>query len=450
MLPVSIVWKVMLGAALLGAAAGFVGTFAVLRRRALLGDMLSHAALPGIALVFLVWQTRELLPLSLGALAAGLLGVGVVATIARWTRTTEDAALGIVLSTFFGAGVVLLTMLQSTEEGNKAGLDSFLFGEIASLRSQDIQTILVVAALLLTVVLALYKELKLLTFDTGFAAAQGWPTFALDLTVMVAVAVVTVIGLPICGVILMAAMLIGPAASARFWTNRLGSMLAIASVFGALSGALGCALAAPVLMQSLGLGWIVGGARTSLPPGPMIVLAGALLLFVSMLIAPERGLVARWRTRSRLRQQVARDHLLRAVYELSPSPESQRPWVGLERLGEHGGWQAGGLEAEIRASERGGFVERSKNRLRFTPAGYEHAADLVRAHRLWEMYMVGDWNRAPERVHQDADMLEHLLTPEMVTRLEAMLEAQGRLPEGSYGSVPRSLHPYQHDTSEAR
>lgn len=447
MLPVSIVWKVMLGASLLGAAAGFVGTFAVLRRRALLGDMLSHAALPGIAVVFMVWQTRELLSLSLGALAAGMLGVGIVAIIARWTRTTEDAALGIVLSTFFGAGVVLLTMLQSSEEGNKAGLDSFLFGEIASLRSQDIQTIMVVAGVLLVVVLALYKELKLLTFDTGFAAAQGWPTFGLDLAVMVAVAVVTVIGLPICGVILMAAMLIGPAAAARFWTNRLGPMLAIASIIGGLSGMLGCLLAAPVLLDSLGLGWLVGGAQVSLPPGPTIVLAGALLLLVSMVVAPERGLVSRWRARRELRRQVARDHLLRAVYELSPSPESDRPWVGLERLAEHGGWQAGQLEAEIRLTERDELLERRANRLRFTQRGYEHAADLVRAHRLWELYMVGDWNRTPDRVHQDADKLEHLLTPDMVAKLEAMLEAQGRLPQGTLGGVPRSPHSYQKDVA---
>ncbi len=242
----SIVWKVTLGASLLGAAAGFVGTFAVLRRRALVGDMLSHAALPGIAAVFMIWQTRDVLPLSLGALATGLLGVACVAGIAKYTRTSPDAALGIVLSTFFGLGIVLLTILQANPAGNKAGLDSYLFGEIASLRSGDIKVISITAGAMLLFVLGLYKELKLLSFDTEYAAAQGWPTFWLDLAIMAAVAVVTVVGLPICGVVLMAAMLITPAAAARYWTNRLGVLLAIAAGVGALAGFGGCMLAAPV------------------------------------------------------------------------------------------------------------------------------------------------------------------------------------------------------------
>lgn len=430
----------MLGASLLGAAAGFVGTFAVLRRRALVGDMLAHAALPGIAGAYMLWHSRDLLTLSAGALVAGLLGVACVATIARWTRTSEDAALGIVLSTFFGLGIVLLTVLQANPEGDKAGLDSFLFGEIASLRSRDLWVIIAMAGGLLVFVLAMYKELQLLSFDSGFAAAQGWPTFWLDFIVLAAVAVVTVIGLPICGVILMAAMLITPAAAARFWTNRLGTMLAISSLVGALAGIIGCMIAAPNVVQFIGLGKTAAGTPVGLPPGPLIVLAGGGLLLLSMFVAPQRGLIARMMSHHKLQRKVVRDHLLRAIYELSPAPESDRPWIDLERLGHYGGWDAATLARQTARTEREGLIELRGSQLRLTPTGFDHAAHLVRAHRLWEMYVVEGWDRSPDDVHHDADALEHLLPPEVVQHLEQALRAEGRLPSDEPGEVPRSPH----------
>src|SRR5919106_2244671 len=141
MIAASITTNVMMGTALLGATSGVIGTFAVLRRRALVGDMLSHAALPGICVAFLIMQNRDLIGLSLGALATGLLGIGVMTLIRRWTSTKEDAAIGIVLSTFFGAGVVLLSIIQQQPTGNQAGLSSYMFGETAGITLRDIQLI---------------------------------------------------------------------------------------------------------------------------------------------------------------------------------------------------------------------------------------------------------------------------------------------------------------------
>jgi manganese/zinc/iron transport system permease protein len=209
----SVTANVMLGTALLGVTAGVIGSFAVLRRRALVGDMLAHAALPGICLAFLIMESRNFLGLSLGALATGLIGVAFVTLVVRWTRTKEDAAIGIVLSTFFGAGVVLLSIVQRHTSGHQAGLDSFLFGEAAGITRENIQLIAGVAAACLALVLLLYKEFKLLSFDPDFAAAQGWPTLRLDLVMMGTLAVVTIVGLPICGVILMAALVILPGAA---------------------------------------------------------------------------------------------------------------------------------------------------------------------------------------------------------------------------------------------
>ncbi len=430
----------MLGASLLGAAAGFVGTFAVLRGRSLVGDMLAHAALPGIAAVFILFGTRDFLSLSVGALVSGLLAIVCVAAISRYTRTSEDAALGIVLSTFFGAGIVLLTVLQSNPQGDKAGLSSFLFGEIAGLRSRDIAVISITAVVLLLLVLAMYKELKLLSFDTGFAGAQGWPTFGLDVSIMAAVAVVTIVGLPICGVVLMAAMLITPAAAARYWTNSLGVLLAIAALVGGLSGVGGCLLAAPGLLQAAGFGWLSFGSGTALPPGPLIVLSGAVLLIVSLLFAPERGILARlWSARD-FRRRAAQDHLLRAIYELTPAPENSCPWIDTNSLEKYGHWNSTALDAQLRLAVRQRLIDWRETRVRFTPKGYDTAVHLVRAHRLWELYLLEDLDRSPEQVHHDADAIEHLLPAEVLEHLEAQLKLQGKLPAETVGTVPPSPH----------
>lgn len=440
MFEASVVWKVMAGSALLGAAAALVGSFALLRRRALLGDMLSHAALPGITLAFLIVGSRDLLNLSVGALAAGLLAVAAVAGISRWTRTSADAAIGIVLSTFFGAGVVLLSIVQSQSAGNQAGLNSYLFGEIASLQSRDLWVISGVAILLLGLVTLFYKELKVLSFDTEFATTEGWPTFSLDVGIMAAIAIVTVIGLPVCGVVLMAAMLITPAAAARFWANRLGPMLGVAVLLGALSGAGGCLLAAPKLTAALGLQWLPLISSRGTPPGPTIVLTGALLLVFSMFVAPERGLLGKWWREFKLRRRIARDHLLRGLYELSEASEGQRPWISQPKLL---GFLAGrswvnriGL-ARARAARH---LEIDKDLVRFTPAGLEVAAQLVRAHRLWELYMIDDARRGTDQVHHRADEIEHLLPSEVVTRLEALLQAEGKWQRDLTGEVPPSPH----------
>ncbi len=187
---------VLLGTGLLGANAGLVGCFAVLRRRALTGDALAHAALPGLCLAFLLVGQRSLPALLLGAFATGVLGVATVAALRRWTRIKEDAAIGIVLSVFFGAGITLSRLIQNrSTEGSKAGLDSYILGKTAGIIAQDVYLIAGVSLASLAVVLLLYKEFQLLVFDTGFASVQGWPVFGLDLLLMGLIALAVVFGL---------------------------------------------------------------------------------------------------------------------------------------------------------------------------------------------------------------------------------------------------------------
>lgn len=437
----SLTAKVALGATMLGATAGVVGAFAVLRRRSLIGDVLAHAALPGIAIAYIVTGSRDLLSLSSGALLTGVLGVLVIVAVCRWTRTREDAAMGIVLSTFFGAGIVLLTVIQSRPDGGQAGLDGYLFGEIASLRNSDIQAIAVVGLVMTLLVAVLHKEMKVMSFDPGFAATQGWPTFWLDLGMMAAVAVVTIVGLPVCGVVLMAAMLIFPCTSARYWTNRLGLVLLGSAAVGGAAAGLGVLASSPAVGEAGWLSAILRGASgKSPPPGPMIVLVGAGFFLVSLLFAPRRGAVARWWRQAWLRGEIVRDHVLRLLFEMSEPHLPELPAIAAAEIN-------GRISADtptrvwvLRRMAAAGLVDRSEQDLRLTTTGYAEAARVTRAHRLWEQFLISHADIAADHVHNAADDIEHVLPEEIVDRLEEELAAERRLPTNVFAAVPESPH----------
>jgi manganese/zinc/iron transport system permease protein len=436
MIASSITTNVMIGTALLGATAGTIGTFAVLRRRALVGDMLSHAALPGICIAFLITGQRELIALSLGALATGLLGIGLMTVLRRWTRTKEDAAIGIVLSTFFGVGVVLLSIIQQRPTGNQAGLATYLFGETAGITRHDIRLIASAAVLCLVVVTLLYKEFELLSFDPDFASAQGWPTLALDLLMMGTLAIVTIVGLPICGVILIAALIILPGTAARFWSNRLGGLLTIAAGVGAAAGLLGTFLASPLPERIFGSQLL---DTSKLPPGPLIVLSAAAIFLFSLLFAPQRGVVARAAAELRLRARIVREHLLRALYELSESLLPERPYIDEAQLLAQRAWRPWLLHWWLARLSARKLIERDDGRVRLTPTGLDAAAEVTRTHRLWELFLVESAGIASDHVDRDADDVEHMLPAPLVHELEERLALAGRLPVARE-SIPESPH----------
>jgi manganese/zinc/iron transport system permease protein len=277
---------VLLGTAILGVACGTIGALAVLRRRALVGDAVAHASLPGVCLAWLVIGDRHHAALLIGAVLFGLLGVACVAWIRAATRVKEDAAIGLVLAVFFGLGIALSRSIQNLPGGNRAGLDGFILGKAASMVRSDVVVVSIVAAASLAAVLLLYKEFRLLCFDRGFAAAQGWPTGLLDLLLLALVCCCTVAGLPAVGVVLMVSLLVVPGAAARFWTDRLSTTLVVAGGIGLASAVLGTALSAtlPPPSGALSRGW---------PTGPMIALAAAAIFVVSLLAAPRHGVIAR-------------------------------------------------------------------------------------------------------------------------------------------------------------
>jgi manganese/zinc/iron transport system permease protein len=330
---------VALGAAALGITSGALGTFAVLRRQSLLGDAISHAALPGVALAFLLTGSKAPLALIVGAALAGFAGTLVVMAITHTTRVKYDSALGIVLSVFFGFGLVLLTYIQRRPDATQAGLDRFLFGQAAALLRRDLVTMAVVGATALALMLLLWKELKLLAFDPDFGTSLGFPMRALDVLLTALLVVAIVIGLQTVGVVLMAAMVIAPAAAARQWGDRLGLVTGVAALFGALAGVSGAVLSAKA---------------ERLPTGPTVVLCATAIVIVSLLLAPRRGLV--WRE-ARGRRDRHRLRLAAVLADLR-ALEVQHVETGHGHSARVLSFMSGGAEPTLRELERRGLVRK--------------------------------------------------------------------------------------------
>lgn len=293
---------VALGAAILGIVSGTLGTYAVLRGQSLLGDAISHAALPGIALAFLLTGVRSPLVLVVGATAAGWLGALIVLSVTRRSRIPYDASLGLVLSVFFGFGMVLLTFVQRLPSGTQAGLDSFLFGQAAALLPRDVLVMSALGVIAIIATALLWKELKLLSFDPEFGASIGLPIKRLDFILTTLLVVAIVIGLQTVGVVLMSAILIAPAAAARQWSDGLGRIVTLAALFGAVAGVTGS---------------MISAATARLPTGPTIVLCAGVIMAVSLLAAPRRGLLAEVVRTRRNRRELRELGVLEDMYTLS-------------------------------------------------------------------------------------------------------------------------------------
>ncbi|WP_032122970.1 metal ABC transporter permease [Clostridium amazonitimonense] len=267
---------VALGAAILGIISGVLGSFAVIRKESLLGDAVSHSALPGIALAFLITQSKKTEVLLLGALISGLLSTFLILSIVKYSRVKFDSALALILSVFFGGGIVLLTHIQKIPTANQAGLDKFIFGQASTLLKRDVWIMGILGIILISLVIIFWKEFKMVSFDAEFAESLGFSVKKVNLLLSIMIVTAIIVGLQTVGVILMSAMLIAPAVAARQWTDKLSLMVILSSVFGAVSGIIGTVLSSVV---------------SKLPTGPMIVIVISTIVIFSLIFAPNRGLL---------------------------------------------------------------------------------------------------------------------------------------------------------------
>lgn len=349
---------VALGAAVLGIVAGALGTFAILRRQSLLGDAMSHAALPGVVIAFMLTGSKAPVILVLGAAIAGVIGTISLLSITRYTRIKEDAALGIILSVFFGFGLLLLTFLQRNPSAAQAGLNTFLFGQAATLLMRDVITMTAFGGGALLLVIIFWKEFKLLSFDRDYGTSLGFPMTKLDILLTTLLVIGIVIGLQAVGVVLMSALIVAPAAAARQWTDRLSLMLVLASAFGALAGVTGA------LLSSLGNG---------LSTGPVVVLMISLVVLLSLLFGASRGLVWNWLRHQRNRRTVRSQSILIDLYQLAGHHPDIFHAHDIDVLRAMNQFQ-GGVEASLKALAADGFVRQSSpGYWSLTEAGVERA-----------------------------------------------------------------------------
>jgi manganese/zinc/iron transport system permease protein len=412
---------VVLSTIALGIAAGVVGAFLLLRKRSLMGDALAHSTLPGIALAFIIMVlaggTGKFLPgLIAGATVAGVIGVLLMLAIRNTTRLHDDVAMGFVLSVTFGLGLAFLGVIQKMPQASAAGLESFIYGKTASMVMLDFYLISGIAVFASVATILLFKEFTLLCFDEAFAASEGWPTRSLDVLLLGLVTSVTVIGLQSVGLILIIAFLITPPSAARFWTEKLSTMMMLSAVIGAVCGWLGASISALV---------------PRLPAGAIIVLVTSTVFLLSMIFAPTRGVLSRHLRQRKLRKKVDRQHLLRAAFEIieegsaDGSEISNRPFSKSELLAKRT-WTPARLDRILRSTSGVRYVDRAHSQeLRLSESGFGEASRITRNHRLWEIYLVTHADIAPSHVDRDADMIEHILDADLVHRLEDELRNRG-------------------------
>lgn len=403
------------GSMLLGICCGLMGAFLVVRKLSLLGDALSHAVLPGVALGFLWGMTKDPLAIFIGATVAGLLGAGTVQLLHHTTRHKEDAAIGFVLASFFGIGVCLMTMIQNVPGGNKSGLDKFMFGQAAALGRGDVILLAVVTLLALGAVVLFCKEFTITSFDPGFARSLGLPVQVFHYSLMLLLAFAIVSALQAVGVVLVTAMLVIPAAAAFLLTDRIGVLLALSAAFGMGAGAMGAFFS------------FVG---RNLPTGPFMVLAAAAVFAAAILFAPRHGIVARWWRHVSRSARIRRENTLKSLYHVLESGNFGSEEVQVRELADRRRETVEEAEAQLHALRRNGLVTLSGQGATLTPEGWQRACEIVRNHRLWELYLTNAAQIAPDHVHEDAEKIEHVLGEETVRRLERRLNYARRDPHG--------------------
>lgn len=394
---------VVIGIILLGVGSAYVGTYSFLDKKALLGDAISHAVLPGICVGFILAGEKNPIYIVSGAFISGAIATFLTSWLKKNTRLSEDAIIASILSVFFGFGIVLLTVIQKSGNPEMAGLNQFIFGNAIAILEEDLWVYGGLAVFIILCLSLFQKEFSLLVFNAEYGQAIGYPMGLIRLIFNVLMILSVVIGIQAIGVVLMAALLITPGAAARFWTNRLGTLVVLAAIFSAISGVLGTYISF-ILPQ--------------MPTGPWVVVFLSLIALISFLFAPKNGVLSRFILRKSYLKKTHRDHLLKALYH---GKEAGKDTTTIEEIYEAYPFQKRESDKSIKSLLNESLIAKNQSIIQLTTKGDSEAKRIVRLHRLWELYLNEYMNIAPDHVHDTAEKLEHILTPEMEELLESRL-----------------------------
>jgi len=346
------------------------------------------------------------LMLLLGAMVSGWLSVYIVDYISANSKIKPDTAIGLTLSVFFGVGVLLLTHIQHSGNAAQAGLDKFLFGKAASLVQNDVITFGIVSVLLIGTIILFFKQFSLISFDLHFAKTIGIPVRTFEVILSIITVLAVAIGIQTVGVVLMAAMLITPAAAARFWTDKLKVMIIVAAIIGGVSGLFGA---------------FISYTAPSMPTGPWIVVVLSFIAIFSMLVAPKNGAISKNRKQKKNQRKILEDNIIKLLYKLGEKENDFFKNRSITKLKNF-------REIPEKKFLKGLKILRRKNQVVLvndlwvlTEEGKKAGMRIVRIHRLWELYLTTYLRIAPDHVHEDAETIEHIITPEMELKLEHLL-----------------------------
>ena len=413
-----------IGCMLMCFSAALVGVITYLRKQSLIGESLSHASFPGVILGVVAaggiitldspWLWMPLITM-VGAFFSALLGLWVINHLVRKGGIHPDAALCLVLSVFFGAGLTLASHVQSIRPDlYNQGL-SYLYGQAATMTDFHIGIYGGFSLITIAMVLFFYKELQVLSFDRDYASSLGIRVTLVDTFLFLLITLAIIVGIRSVGVVLMSAMLIAPPVAARQYTHRFWLMLLLAGLFGLASGYLGNYFSVELTHH---LETLYPGSRLALPTGPMIVMAATAICVLSLLLAPERGLIIRAARIAYFRYRCLCENILKGLWRIDPRKTFTFDEIlGLQNLSS---WYMKLILWRLR--HNGWIVKPDDSLYRLTVDGTHRAAHIIRLHRLWEVYLADYLGIGAERVHRSAEEMEHIITPEIEAELTRLLK----------------------------
>lgn len=411
-----------LGSVLMCLSAGLVGTLVFLRKQSLIGEALSHAAYPGIILgvfaagAFSVSQEAQLvfsLFILVGASLTAFLGLWCIHKLEKKFHFSSDSSLCFVLSAFFGVGITLASEAQFSYTSLYKQAQIFIYGQAATMTDIHVWIYAILAFGVIVTIFLLYKEIQILTFDRVYAASLGIRTRPIDTIILILLVMAIIIGIRSVGVVLMSAMLIAPPVAARQFTNRLSWLFSLSAFFGLLSGFIGIYFSVNLTEQ---LAYYYPAARIILPTGPSIVLTAFVICLSALLFAPQRGFLVRSIRVARFHYKSLCENVLKAIWRTGKSQ------VDFKDISLYQSCSSVYLRFIVsRMVVNGWLKKRGSNLYSLTQDGYQRAVKIIRLHRLWELYLADYLGVGGERVHRNAEEMEHILTPEIEKELTALL-----------------------------
>lgn len=374
--------------------------FTFLRKRSLLGDVISHSVLPGICLAFLMGEEKNPVYLLLGATFTGWLSIVVVDVITSKSKIKPDTAIALVLSVFFGVGILLLTNIQHSGIASQSGLDRFIFGSASSMNASDIRLFSVIGLVIFILIAVFLRGLKMLSFDEEYAKSIGFPVQLIKLVLSVATVTTVAMGVQAVGVVLMSALMITPGATARFWTNDIRKLLVLAVILSGIAGVLGSAIS------------YVGNG---MPTGPWIVVVISVFAILSALLGTKRGWIKKLLNDRSNSMKILEENVMKLFFHLGV--EDGKMSFSMADVQSKTRLSLSSLKTGLRRLRRKGYLSVKRSTVELSEEGASKSREIVRKHRLWELYLSKYMHLKEDHVHDDAEGIEHIIDEDIEREL---------------------------------